>query len=165
MLTIFPIITLNTRAEIWSRAWTTVFTSTSTQSCKIKMLILNKCDSFENTQCLIPTGVFLSHWCTDLFMYSTVHIRIYNVKSHWKVQGHNFTPAKILESLKLLRLQVHLSILEVKVCKYTEIFIFTMWLNIVNFIYYMNSNCIDNGTIWKMQFLPYSRQAPLFKNT
>ena len=31
-------------------------------------------------------------WCTDLFMCNTVHIRRYNVKSHWKVQGRNSTP-------------------------------------------------------------------------
>ncbi len=44
-----------------------------------------------------------SHWCTDLFMCDTVHTRGYNVKSHWKVQGRNFTPEKRLESLKYCR--------------------------------------------------------------
>ncbi len=37
----------------------------------------------------------LFHWCTHLFMCDTVHIRTYNVKSHWKVQGPNSTPEKI----------------------------------------------------------------------
>ncbi len=32
------------------------------------------------------------HWWRDLFMCDTVHIRRYNVKSHWKVQGRNSTP-------------------------------------------------------------------------
>ena len=35
------------------------------------------------------------HWCRDLFMCNTVHIRRYrdsNVKFHWKVQGHNSAP-------------------------------------------------------------------------
>ena len=29
-------------------------------------------------------------WWRDLFMCNTVHIRSYNVKSHWKVQGRYF---------------------------------------------------------------------------
>ena len=32
------------------------------------------------------------HSCTDLLMHNIVHIRRCNVKSHWKFQGHNFTP-------------------------------------------------------------------------
>ncbi len=32
------------------------------------------------------------HWWRDLFMCNTVHIRSYIIKSHWKVQGRNFTP-------------------------------------------------------------------------
>ncbi len=32
------------------------------------------------------------HWRTDLYMCDTVHIRSYNVKSHWKVQDRNSTP-------------------------------------------------------------------------
>ncbi len=34
----------------------------------------------------------LSQWWRDVFMCNTVHIRRYNVKSHWKVQGRNSTP-------------------------------------------------------------------------
>ncbi len=33
----------------------------------------------------------VTHWCTDLFMYNTLYIRRYNVKSHWNVQGRNST--------------------------------------------------------------------------
>ena len=35
-------------------------------------------------------------------MCDTVHIWRYNIKSHWKVQGHNSTPEKRLESLRSL---------------------------------------------------------------
>ena len=35
----------------------------------------------------------------ELFMCNTLHIRRYNVKFHWKVQGRNSTPKKSLESL------------------------------------------------------------------
>ena len=35
------------------------------------------------------------HWCTDLVISDTVHIRrSNNVKSYWEVQGFNFTPEK-----------------------------------------------------------------------
>ncbi len=46
-----------------------------------------------------PPPIFAGHWCTGLFMCNTVHIRRYNVQSHWKVQGRNCTPGKSLESL------------------------------------------------------------------
>ena len=36
--------------------------------------------------------VFLFYWWWDLFMCDAVHIRSYNVKSHWKVQGCYSTP-------------------------------------------------------------------------
>ncbi len=42
--------------------------------------------------CFIAIYVFVAHWWRDLFMCDTVHIRSYNVKSHWKVEGRNSTP-------------------------------------------------------------------------
>ncbi len=36
--------------------------------------------------------LWIAHWWRILFMCDTIHIRSYNVKSHWKVQGRNSTP-------------------------------------------------------------------------
>ena len=44
------------------------------------------------------------HWWRDLFMRGTVHIRSYNVKSHWKVQGGTFS-----EKIALSTVYLHLS--------------------------------------------------------
>ena len=35
---------------------------------------------------------WIIQWWRDPFICDTVHIRSYNVKSHWKVQGRNSTP-------------------------------------------------------------------------
>ncbi len=62
------------------------------------------------------------HWCTDLFMCDTVHIRRYNAKSHWKVQGHNSTPEKRLESLMFVydcRSSIFFSVPLLHVAKYS----------------------------------------------
>ncbi len=45
---------------------------------------MNKWVNFLFSHPISPVTV---HWCTDLFRCTTVHIRSYNVKSHWKVQG------------------------------------------------------------------------------
>ena len=58
---------------------------------------------------ILLVAIFIKHWWRDLFMCEHAHIRSYNVKSHWKVQGRNFTHEKRLEWLKSLILPCRLT--------------------------------------------------------
>ncbi len=47
---------------------------------------------YPNPNIFITITITIYHLWRDLFMCKIVHIRNYNVKSHWKVQGCNSTP-------------------------------------------------------------------------
>ena len=67
----------------------------ATKNITSSRLLLTQEAIIAQVLCLCCVNVVLYHWCTDLFMCNTVHIiRRYNVNSHWKVQGRNFTPEK-----------------------------------------------------------------------
>ena len=74
-----------------------------------KWSVNESCEVF--TRCCCKVLQNTNQWCTDLFMCDSVHIRRYNGKFHWKVQGCNSTPEERLESLKsgdVRTLEIHL---------------------------------------------------------
>ncbi len=84
---------------------------TASRAVSHLIISLHMCNDHDILQVLVQLYPFwndivnflTNHGCTDLFICNTVHIRSYNVKSHWNVQGRNFTPEERLESLKYSR--------------------------------------------------------------